>query len=61
MLVTQDADFAEMAALKGPPLKVIWLRGGNQPTEAVERLRRERHEVIQAFGRDPAAACLELY
>ncbi len=29
-LVTQDADFAEMAALHGPPPRVVRLRGGNR-------------------------------
>src|SRR5260221_13841629 len=34
-LVTLDADFAELAALRGPPPKVIWLRCGNQATATV--------------------------
>ena len=33
ILVSQDADFADMATLFGPPPKVIWLRCGNQPTD----------------------------
>jgi len=33
VLVTQDSDFADLAALLGPPPKVIWLRCGNQPTQ----------------------------
>ena len=41
-LVSHDADFAEMAALLGPPPKVIWLRGGNQPTAAIANLLRGR-------------------
>ncbi len=28
-LVSQDSDFAEMAAVLGPPPKVIWLRRAN--------------------------------
>jgi predicted nuclease of predicted toxin-antitoxin system len=32
VLVSQDADFAELAGLLGPPPKVVWLRCGNQPT-----------------------------
>ena len=60
-LVTHDVDFAEMAALKGPPPKVILLRCGNQPTPTIERLLRNAHATIQAFERDPDAACLELY
>jgi predicted nuclease of predicted toxin-antitoxin system len=34
VVVSQDADFADMATLYGPPPKVIWLRCSNQPTEA---------------------------
>jgi predicted nuclease of predicted toxin-antitoxin system len=60
-ILTHDADFAEMAALKGSPPKIIWLRCGNQPTDTIERLLRARYDVIEAFGRDPDAACLELY
>ena len=59
VLVTQDADFADLAALFGPPPKVIWLRCSNQPTEAIERLLRQRAEIIAAFELDHTAACLE--
>jgi predicted nuclease of predicted toxin-antitoxin system len=59
-LVTLDADFAELAALRGSPPKVIWLRCGNQATATVARLLREHRETIAAFERDPAA-CLEIY
>lgn len=44
-IVSQDADFAEMATLYGTPPKVVWLRCGNQPT---------------AFEQDTEAACWEL-
>jgi predicted nuclease of predicted toxin-antitoxin system len=60
VLVSQDADFAEMAALYGPPPKVIWLRGGNRPTAAVEALLRRHADVIRAFAADDDAACLEI-
>ena len=58
--MTFDADFAELAALNRPPPKVIWLWRGNQSTDAVERLLRDRHEVIQDFEHDQHSACLEL-
>ena len=61
MLVSQDADFAELAALLGPPPKVIWLRSGNQPTSVIERMLRDRADVVAAFEKDAHAACLELY
>lgn len=59
-LVSQDADFADMAALYGPPPKVIWPRCGNQPTAVVEKLLRDHAAAIAAFEVDPSANCLEI-
>lgn len=50
-----------MAALFGPPPRVIWLRCGNQPTAHIETLFRAHAQVIVSFEHDPAAACLEIY
>ena len=60
MLVTQDSDFADMAAVYGPPPKVIWLRCGNQRTEIIETILREHVSTIYDFEWDESAACLEL-
>jgi predicted nuclease of predicted toxin-antitoxin system len=60
ILVTQDSDFADMAALYGPPPKVIWLRCGNQSTEYIERILRNQAVAVQDFQSDPNASCLEL-
>jgi predicted nuclease of predicted toxin-antitoxin system len=60
LLVSLDADFAEMATLLGPPPKVIWLRCGNQPTRIIERLLRRHADAIVAFASDDVA-CLEIY
>jgi predicted nuclease of predicted toxin-antitoxin system len=60
-IVSQDADFAEMAALLGPPPRVIWLRAGNQSTAAIATLLRRHAELILAFGNDDSVACLEIY
>ena len=60
-LVTQDADFAEMAALYGPLLKVVWLRGCNRPTAAGEDTLRRSHALILDFADEPGAACQLLY
>jgi predicted nuclease of predicted toxin-antitoxin system len=59
-IVSQDADFAEMAALLSPPPKVIWLRIGNQPTATVAALLRRSADLIAALEND-AVACLEIY
>lgn len=60
VLVSQDSDFADMAALYGPPPKVIWLRCGNQPTNTIEKLLRDHAEAIASFEQDKDAACLEI-
>lgn len=61
VLVTQDADFAEIAVLRGAPPKVIWLRCGNQSTSFFVNLLRSRTAAIAAFEADDQAACLEVY
>jgi predicted nuclease of predicted toxin-antitoxin system len=61
VIVSQDADFADMATLYGPPPKVIWLRCGNQTNEVVEMLLRKHAEAIKAFEQDDTAACWEIY
>ena len=60
-IVTQDSDFADLAALYGPPPKIIWLRCGNQPTAFVEKLLRDQAESIAAFAADAQSACWEIY
>jgi predicted nuclease of predicted toxin-antitoxin system len=49
-LVSQDSDFAELAALLGPPPQVIWLRCGNQPTAAIAAFRQapRDHHCLRA-------------
>ena len=48
-LMTLVVDFAEMAALRGPPPKVIWLRCGNQRTATIEALLRRHVKAIDAL------------
>jgi predicted nuclease of predicted toxin-antitoxin system len=59
-VVSQDADFADMAMLLGPPPKVIWLRAGNQPRANITALLRQHAELILAFEAGDAV-CLEIY
>jgi len=61
VLVTQDSDFADLAAVFGSPPQVVWLRCGNQPTSIIERLLREQFETIEAFTGNATATCLEIY
>jgi predicted nuclease of predicted toxin-antitoxin system len=60
-IVTMDSDFADIAALRGAPPKIVWLRCGNQSAAIIERLLRERIELLAMFESNPDAACLELY
>jgi predicted nuclease of predicted toxin-antitoxin system len=59
-LVSLDADLADLAALLGPPPRLIWLRCGNQRTSVVENLLRTHGEAIAAFE-GGSAVCLEIY
>jgi predicted nuclease of predicted toxin-antitoxin system len=60
-IVTLDADFADIAALRGAPPKIIWLRCGNQPTCVVEQLLRDHALLIASFIDSDDSDCLELY
>ena len=60
-IVTQDSDFADMAMLYGSPPKIIWLRCGNQPNAAIEKILRDQAESISGFEKDSEAACWEIY
>ena len=60
-IVSLDSDFAEMAALLGPPPKVVWLRCGNQTTAVIGKMLRDHADLIIAFELDQAAACMEVY
>jgi len=61
VLVSQDADFADMSTLYGPPPKVIWLRCGNQPTHEIEGRLRVHASGLAQFELDGTTACWEIY
>lgn len=60
VVVSLDADFADMGALFGAPPKIIWLRCGNQLTTVVEQLLRRHAGILALFEQDDAN-CLEIY
>jgi predicted nuclease of predicted toxin-antitoxin system len=59
-ILTQDADFADLSALRGSPPKVIWLRCGNQRTETIERIIRDHALEILILESSDDLSCLEL-
>jgi predicted nuclease of predicted toxin-antitoxin system len=59
-IVTQDADFYELALLRGFPPKVIWLRCGNTSTQNIEHILASNSAIIREFLSSTDHACLEL-
>lgn len=59
-VVTFDADFFDIATLKGFPPKVILLRTGNRRTNDLAEILTKRKEVIEEFLSDKSIGCLEI-
>ena len=55
VIVSKDSDFFQRAILFGAPPQVVWLRIGNGPAAAAERLLRDDAATIAAFASAPAA------
>ena len=51
----KDGDLHRLSLLKGAPPKVVWLRVGNASTNEIDRLLRDRSDVIEAFERGEGA------
>ncbi len=62
-IVTFDADFYDLANLKGHPPKIIWLRFGNTKTDFLAGVLNSRNSIIRDFMLSEeyaAIACLEI-
>ena len=62
-IVTFDADFYDLANLKGHPPKIIWLRFGNTKTDFLAEVLNSRNSIIKDFilsEEYAALACLEI-
>lgn len=62
-IVTFDADFYDLANLKGHPPKIIWLRFGNTKTDFLAEVLNSRNSIIKDFmfsKEYSEIACLEL-
>ena len=63
-IVSFDADFCDIANLKGHPPKIIWLRLGNSTTNEVLNKLITNLNLIKTFIESPESkdwACLEIY
>ncbi|WP_366140059.1 DUF5615 family PIN-like protein [uncultured Jannaschia sp.] len=59
-IATRDVDLAEIATLRGALPLVVWLRGGNSSTDAVEAASRARYADIVA-AEESRASCVEVW
>lgn len=59
-IVTKDADFNDIATLRGSPPRIIWLHVGNCTTATVEKILRDNVAAIAEFANDPTSSVLKL-
>jgi predicted nuclease of predicted toxin-antitoxin system len=59
-IVTKDADFNDMATLRGVPPRIIWLQIGNCTTATIEKIMRDNVGMIEQFVNDPQSSVLKL-
>lgn len=59
-IVTKDADFNDIAALRGAPSRIIWLHIGNCTTATVEKILRDNAAAITQFANDAHGSVLKL-
>ena len=58
MLATKDVDFADLAAIRGFPPRVVWLRLRNCTTAEVESTLRQQASAILQVSTDPLVGVL---
>ncbi|UBM61603.1 DUF5615 family PIN-like protein [Candidatus Sulfidibacterium hydrothermale] len=58
-IVTFDSDFCDLNIVKGFPPKIIWLKTGNRTTNELERLFRNKQDLIRIFLSEDYG-CLEI-
>lgn len=59
-VVSKDADFVNLALLRGQPPKLIYIRVGNCATERIGQLLLDSNAAILEFVNDPIEAVLTL-
>ncbi|MBA3691832.1 MAG: DUF5615 family PIN-like protein [Acidobacteria bacterium] len=61
VVVTKDADFADLSVLRGFPPKVLWIRRGNCSTANIEEILRDHNAEIEDLATDLASGILTLF
>lgn len=60
IIVTRDADFEELSALRGMPPQVVWLRTPNPSKSLVLQLLQVNRSMLEEVLREEGIACVEL-
>jgi predicted nuclease of predicted toxin-antitoxin system len=60
-VVTFDADFSDIATLKGFPPKIVWMRTGNITTSEIAERMILNFSNINSFINYQEQYCLEIY
>ena len=61
VVVTKDADFADLSVLRGFPPKVVWIRRGNCSTIDIEGILRDHYPEIEDLAADSTSGILTLF
>lgn len=61
VVVSKDADFAELSMVHGFPPKLLWLRLGNCTTAEIEEVIRQSYQAILELVQDPQRGILSLF
>nr|VFK26959.1 MAG: Predicted nuclease, contains PIN domain, potential toxin-antitoxin system component [Candidatus Kentron sp. MB]VFK31218.1 MAG: Predicted nuclease, contains PIN domain, potential toxin-antitoxin system component [Candidatus Kentron sp. MB]VFK75396.1 MAG: Predicted nuclease, contains PIN domain, potential toxin-antitoxin system component [Candidatus Kentron sp. MB] len=61
VIVTKDADFAEISLIWGSPSRVIWIRLGNVGNKNILSTLLENRSRISALFEQNAVDCIEIH
>lgn len=61
VVITKDADFADLSVLRGFPPKVVWIRRGNCSTIDIEEILHSNNAKIEDLVADLASGILTLF
>ncbi len=61
VIVTKDADFADLSVLRGFPPKVVWIRRGNCSTSEIEEILHDHNSEIDNLATDLSTGILTLF
>ncbi len=61
VVVTKDADFADLTVLHGFPPKIVWIRKGNCSTNDIEKILRDHTPQIENLVLDVTSGILTLF